>query len=424
MHHHNYKIENTVNYYSIGCYFASCQKNLYDKYYIMSSAATSAVPTDEQVVKVIADMLSDESLLWLAAANPAQISLALEAGIRSYNVFAVNTMGVSKLEAPPDFNWNLVEKSVERGKLAEQFIVDMLRDKFGKDSVADTSKTSKAGDITLVVGGMRTMIEIKNYRSKVSQAEVEKFQRDLWVRKPHAGLFISLNTEITGIDDEFYIRYERCEGSIIPCIYMVGRLSDTVYRAVLLLRQVVLSKQHLLNDVCRGEVLTGKIDAISDATTALTRYRNDMSENMTAIQKMMCKNWQDITSAECVIRDSVSAITEQLTPEEIVGADASIIDKFAPQNRDETVRMFEHIDQSDGGDSEWKATGKKLTHVATSVSLLFTKVKAEVSIPVEHFSDNILAKTLAMFGAKFKIMNGCVILPLEKDTLNAVTELV
>jgi len=388
----------------------------------------ATTPADEQTIKVIADMLTDDSLLWLAGANPMQVSLALEAGIRAYSVFGAAPAAIAaetpKLEAPPNFNWDLVEKSVERGKLAERFIVEMLQDKFGKNCVADTSKTSKSGDITLVFGGMQIMIEIKNYRSKISQAEVDKFQRDLWVRKPHAGLFISLNTGITGIDDEFYIRYERCEGGIVPCIYMVGRLSDTVYRAVLLLRQTVSSKQHLLNDLCRGEILHTKIDAISDATSALSRYRNDMSENMTAIQRMMCKNWQDITSAECVIRDSVSTITEQLGQEDIIGADASIIDKFAPHNRDEVKSMFEHIETKNGADPEWKAGGKKLTHTATNVSLLFTKVRAEISIPVEQFSAEALSQTLASFGAKFKVMNGAVILPLEKDTLPSVMELV
>ena len=381
-----------------------------------------------QTIDINTDILSDESILWLSTASPQQISLALESGIKSYQAFSTSTLNVNNaqlpLTAPQECNWDIVEKSVERGKLAERYIVEMLQDKFGKDNVADTSKTSKSGDITLMIGNMYIMIEIKNYKSKVTQIEVDKFRRDLWVRKPHAGLFISLNSDITGIDDDFHIKYESNESAVVPCIYTVGRLSDTIYRAVLLLRQIIMSKQHLLNDVCKGELLHTKINAISDATASLTRCRSDMSENMLDIQKLLCKNWQDMTSIECTIRDSITTITEKLDLEDMEVVNVSIIDKFAPRNYTETVEIFKRIDAKNKTEPEWKSSGKKITHIGSGISLLFTKINAEIAIPTTQLSADKLSEIMTMFGAKFKIINYAVILPLEKDTIEAVYELI
>lgn len=389
-------------------------------------------------------LLTADTVAWLSKATPTDVSIVLNSAVGFYrawpnrvsddsadsDVKAITPLQATPLQATPPIdsvvpNWKVAEKSAEKGKLAEQYIVDMLADRFGKNNVSNTAKTSKSGDIELIIDQTRIVIEIKNYRTTVTQKEVTKFCRDLGVRTPHAGLFISLGSNIVGVASDFEIKYERVESQIVPCVYLVGQHPSVIYAAILVLRQMVANKRQLIDDLGAGELLRRQLDKIIEAAYSLTRYRSDMSENMTTIQQMLCKNWQDITSAELIIKNASEELSREYGElRTMIGASESVLSKFNPQNLTEVREVFNIVNARYPTDSVWVITNKKATHEESNISLLFTRINAELAIPVSNIDSAKIQELIAVFGSKFKITNGCIVLPVDNTSLAVIGNII
>lgn len=82
----------------------------------------------------------------------------------------------------------------EIGKLGEAAVVDMLKPYV----INNTALMPHAGDISITYKGKPFLVEVKNYSSTVPTKECEKFIRDIETSYCAGGIFISLNTKITG----------------------------------------------------------------------------------------------------------------------------------------------------------------------------------------------------------------------------------
>lgn len=157
---------------------------------------------------------SNEVLPWLLAATPEQIGLALIYGYK--NVPAVEAMTkpvVLTTTAAP-----VVEIAHAIGVRGETHVMDALRDEFKCELV--TGKTA-AGDISIWFDNVKLCVEVKNYTKAVPAQEVTKFLRDLDTTGACAGLFISLNTRITGITENVESRlHPTALGGMIPIMYI------------------------------------------------------------------------------------------------------------------------------------------------------------------------------------------------------------
>jgi flagellar biosynthesis/type III secretory pathway chaperone len=426
---------------------------------VMANGALASGVITNGVINITVDTRAlGDSINWLSTATPTQIAIALNAGIQSYKIIlsgegggvgvGVNAGANTNAEptrtlatatpstalasttpstalasqtSKPQHNWETAEKSVERGKLAEQYIVDMLSERFGSDNITNTTKSSKCGDIEMTIDGARIVIEIKNYKTAITQKEVVKFNRDLSVRVPHGGLFISLGSPIVGVKGEFEIKYERVESRLIPCVYIVGSARTTIVAGILVLRQIIANKRALVGDLSSGEQLRAQLDRIMESTHALTRYRNDMSETMAAIQQMLCKNWQDITTAELAIKDATNAISTQYGDTvQFIGAGESILSSFTPQNRAETLEVFRMVNAINEKDSTWTVSNKKCVHDSSGIALLFSKTNAELAIPIERVSAEIIRSLIITWGKEFKITNSAVVLVIQQQYLERI----
>jgi len=89
--------------------------------------------------------------------------------------------------------------SSTRGEIGETCIEKHLEIAFPNDSVIRTSGQSHEADLQLVSSDSATIIvESKNYTTIVQTKEIEKFKSDMKRTNYKFGLFISLNSKITG----------------------------------------------------------------------------------------------------------------------------------------------------------------------------------------------------------------------------------
>jgi hypothetical protein len=98
--------------------------------------------------------------------------------------------------------------SIFRGQDGESYFSSLAESKM-KWKLKDTRKIPRSCDYSGTIHKIPVFFEVKNYTSDVKQEEVTKFLRDM---KEHPdvliGIFISLNTRITGKDKEIPISIE------------------------------------------------------------------------------------------------------------------------------------------------------------------------------------------------------------------------
>ena len=87
------------------------------------------------------------------------------------------------------------DSSNKKGNMSEMFTYHLLRSMYPETQVKLVNTTKETGDILLVRDNLTIMFENKDYTNAVSQAEVNKFIRDLNVQQL-SGIFISQNSSI------------------------------------------------------------------------------------------------------------------------------------------------------------------------------------------------------------------------------------
>lgn len=93
------------------------------------------------------------------------------------------------------FNKN--KSSAAKGAKFENDIFLYLTENLPTHEIIKTSTIKYSGDI-LIKSSIDILIETKNYTNSVPSAEVDKFIRDIKTNTCAAGIFISMNSAITG----------------------------------------------------------------------------------------------------------------------------------------------------------------------------------------------------------------------------------
>jgi len=94
--------------------------------------------------------------------------------------------------------------SCNKGKIGEQEFENLV-DNFTTWSIENKTKTPNSCDMFGNIKGCKTLFEIKNYSNNVPKKEIDKFKRDMEVHNDcPLGVFISLNTNIVGGNQDFF----------------------------------------------------------------------------------------------------------------------------------------------------------------------------------------------------------------------------
>jgi hypothetical protein len=175
-----------------------------------------------------------------------------------------------------------------RGQDGETFFQTLAEEKM-KWKLTDTSKIPHSCDYSATIHNIQVFFEMKNYTSDVRSDQVTKFLRDMKEHpEVHIGIFISLDTKITGKDKDKPISIEWINDT--QCAVYIQRfkeldedhtmsLIDQVIKMSSIYSKMIGSK----GDMSEESMLQGRIDKarvyieeyISETCSLIKRVTND-----------------------------------------------------------------------------------------------------------------------------------------------------
>jgi Restriction endonuclease len=330
---------------------------------------------------------SNEVLPWLLSATPEQIGLALIYGYKNVPAVEAMTKPVVLTTVAP-----VVEIAQVKGVRGESHVMDALRDEFKCELV--TGKTA-AGDISIWFDNVKLCVEVKNYTKAIPTQEVTKFLRDLETTGAQAGLFISLNTRITGITENVESRlHPTTLGGMIPIMYICCNDPHVIVASA---KFVILQAQERRTAAIERAAAHAEVMQVDRAIDLCAHARMQTYELAGLCTQQLAKIAGTIQTAEACARDCIDRVGGVVINP--VDMPKAIMDAL-PGNWTSTARRRNHpsgisID-----------TGKKtpllllppamMTHMDAVIALGGTVSRDGASIPL---TDETIAGCLKMLRA-------------------------
>ena len=131
------------------------------------------------------------------------------------------------------------------GAAGETQVSDILSNYFTVETVSGQDKT---GDLIVKRENINIMVEVKKYTRAVPSHEVEKFYRDLRTQSNiHGGVFISLQTSITGIENPIQLG-EIQHTHTVPIIFVCSNDENIIRTAVEIIYANVIARTKMVSE--------------------------------------------------------------------------------------------------------------------------------------------------------------------------------
>jgi len=327
------------------------------------------------------------------------------------------------------------------GQIGEQRIREIYESKYIID---DVSKQGRKGDIILKRPATpehpvqhQILTEVKNYTTAVGTAEVDKFYRDLVANSAIVGgIFISINTKIVGIPDDFYFT---TRGDTPVVFVSLRNLSESVAGSITLLAADLLwafiDSRHLVDDRI-FQKLSKKITRLSDSINNLSLSRTFINETRQMMDKQMNKIYESILTTELQMYNTIMSINKTIggndvvepTGEQLVIANPMIytpLDVLVTANFPTSIyntskvyrtafhkildKYFEYCDEESLINLEMDKKNIILKHVDQKlITLSFLKARTDLTISLLYEPSTIEVPGISSFS------NNCIIFQLDK----------
>jgi len=134
------------------------------------------------------------------------------------------------------------QNSTIKGQDGEEFTFHQLNMLFPKAEIQDTHKQTGRCDFVMCEDNFKMMIEIKNYKTNVNKAEIDKFYRDIDSENNndiHCAVLLSLKSGVSNkCDFEFEVR----NGKPVLFLHKVSENMTNILLAVKFLRMILGQK--------------------------------------------------------------------------------------------------------------------------------------------------------------------------------------
>ena len=210
----------------------------------------------------------------------------------------------------------ITQTSSSKGQEGEKIIEKIISKNF---KIKNTSKTAKSGDFHIHTSIGLILVEVKNYSRTVGKAELDKFYRDIARdNKIKAGIFISLNADIIGIDKLQY-EDELIDGKHIPIMYIPQFKKDS-YRLLTMIVEMIIAHVSSKQRSKDGDVeyIIGKIEQLSRDMTILSQSRNLLNEMRTNMNKSLDELYNNISTAELHLTRTMDEIQDNMDWKRVV----------------------------------------------------------------------------------------------------------
>jgi hypothetical protein len=183
-----------------------------------------------------------------------------------------------------------------KGSISENILYGVLQNIFPSDEIIDCRSTTASGDFIVKrfnKASPTIMFENKDYKNNVNTEEVDKFVRDVQLKKCH-GIFLSQYSPIT-YKKSFQI--DICDGLICVYIPNVGYDIDKIKTAIDIIDSLSL-KLNVIEKEYTHDTMTISTADIDDIVEEYHRYgvkRLEMIEFIKTTSKQMIDNMEEMT---------------------------------------------------------------------------------------------------------------------------------
>jgi hypothetical protein len=168
--------------------------------------------------------------------------------------------------------------AVARGTIGETAFAEYIEKYTNWRDVENTSKIPQSGDLQCMINKVKTIVEVKNYTKDVPTKEIQKFMRDMdsHTETPF-GIFISMNTEITGKRNTINVDWTE-HGQL--CIFISKFQETDVEYTMKMLEQYaeVANRVYTLHHRCSEEELSMYKEKHNHIKTIITEQITDIAQ--------------------------------------------------------------------------------------------------------------------------------------------------
>jgi hypothetical protein len=356
---------------------------------------------------------------WLAGATSADIELALQVGWRNVS-FARACRSTVVMGKPTDV-------PVQRGQIGEEMVESIVRERF--NDVTNMTKVPKSGDITLWIGGRKIIIEVKNYTNPVPTGGVEKFRRDLSTAGASGGVFVSLQSMITGITGDFKIQLEPVDGRTVPCAYIVSSDRAQIITAVSMCIHFASSMLGVARELQSRDEILGVVRSLTTHIDELAGARNNMQRELADASERAIKNSSCIMSTEVKLREDVEKLQGELCEKVIHGGDnvcagITAYDKMGTVERALVDTVVRAVNECSGDPfGTWRALAKKCINVQTGCAIAFSVRKVQISIPVSKLAPDAVPRLIMRLGDNYEWSAKTHIINITGETFDVIGDI-
>lgn len=313
--------------------------------------------------------------------------------------------------------------SSQKGIEGEKIVYDILNKYY---DIKSTSKYAKSGDFQIKTDVGLILVEVKNYSKTVGRIELEKFERDIARDNNIKGaIFISLDAKIVGHNEHINFEEELIDGRNMPVVYLNSQNPKIIKIMIDLIISHIRSKIKT-NDVDIDFVIS-KIDEMSKQMSLLSQCRNQMCEMRVIVNKSIDDLYKNVAMLELGLSKIIGEIHSQIKwKREIPVMSVNDLYKFLDdkfqlnkQQRQNFLLIRRIVKDLYYPFIPWYYTEKYISVSNVRLYIHFTR-------PIIQFKKKCLShKTLRELIKLDKIIiNKNVSIPIEKNTINLITELI
>lgn len=391
----------------------------------MSSEISMSVETSVDLSR-IAD---HELRKWIAHSSGDDIETALQFGWRNVPYFKSQKPPATIVLGPATARES--ELPVLRGQVGEDFIESILRERFS--DITNMTKIPKSGDITLWIGGRKTIIEVKNYTNPVPTSGVEKFRRDLSTAGADSGVFISLQSPITSITGDFKIQLEPIDGRTVPCAYIVSSDRAQIITGINMCIHFASTMVGISREMYSRDKLIGTVRDLSTHIDELASTRHSIQKELADASERAIKNSSCIMSTEVKLRADVERLQDELCEAIIYGGNEvgticktiTGYEKISVEDRTNINSVIAIIQSQVGPDMvpTWKVTAKKCINPQSGCAINFSAKRIHVSIPVGKVGIDLVSRLIMRLGEKYEWSGRTHNIDITVDTVKVIVDL-
>ena len=224
-----------------------------------------------------------------------------------------------------------------RGQDGETFFQTLAEEKM-KWKLTDTSKIPHSCDYSATIHNIQVFFEMKNYTSDVRSDQVTKFLRDMKEHpEVHIGIFISLDTKITGKDKDKPISIEWINDR--QCAVYIQRfkeldedhtmsLIDQVIKMSSIYSKMIGSK----GDMSEESMLQGRIDKarvyieeyITETCSLIKRVTNDQKLHRQLVESSYSHTLAVLKTQSNAINTALEILTGEYKEDNVI--DETLVD--------------------------------------------------------------------------------------------------